>query len=106
MNIDGAVMIDALIVAIYFVVIVRIGLRAGRNTGKLEDFTVGGRSIPWWAALASIIAAETSAATFLGTPAEGFKNRSYIYGQLVIGTILARIVIAFTFIKPYYDYRV
>ena len=56
--------------------------------------------------LASIIAAETSAATFLGAPAEGFKTRGYIYAQLVIGTILARVVIAFTFIKPYYDYRV
>ena len=56
--------------------------------------------------LASIIAAETSAATFLGTPAEGFKTRGYFYGQLAIGTVLARVIIAFTFIKPYYDYRV
>jgi len=62
--------------------------------------------IPWWAVLASIIAAETSAATFLGTPAEGFKTRGYFYGQLAIGTVLARVIIAFTFIKPYYDYRV
>ena len=84
----------------------RIGLWAGRRNRNLQDFALGGRSIPWWAVLASIIAAETSAATFLGTPAEGFKTRGYFYGQLVIGTILARIVIAFTFIKPYYDYRV
>jgi Na+/proline symporter len=42
----------------------------------------------------------------LGTPAEGFKTRGYFYGQLVIGTILARIVVASTFIKPFYDYRV
>ena len=56
--------------------------------------------------LASIIAAETSAATFLGTPAEGFKTRSFIYAQLTIGTILARILIAFTFIRPYYRYGV
>ena len=56
--------------------------------------------------LASIIAAETSAVTFLGTPAEGFKTRSFIYGQLAIGTVLARIIIAFTFIRPYYRYGV
>jgi len=43
---------------------------------------------------------ETSAATFLGTPAEGFKTRSYFYAQLVIGTTLARIIIAYIFIKP------
>src|SRR5207249_12278386 len=63
---------------------------------NLRDFSLGGRSIPWWAVLASIVAAETSAATFLGTPAEGFKTRGYFYGQLVIGTILARVFIAFT----------
>jgi len=99
-------LIDAIVLLAYFFGIVAIGLWAGRRNKNLRDFALGGRSIPWWAVLASIIAAETSAATFLGTPAEGFKTRAYFYGQLVIGTILARIVIAFTFIKPYYDYRV
>lgn len=98
--------LDAIVLAIYFFGIVGLGLWAGRKNKDLKDFSLGDRSIPWWAVLASIIAAETSAATFLGTPAEGYKTRGYFYGQLVIGTILARVVIAFTFIKPYYAYRV
>src|SRR4028118_709412 len=98
--------IDSIVVAVYFFAIVGIGLYAGRKNANLAEFALGGRSIPWWAVLASIIAAETSAATFLGAPAEGFKHRGFIYGQLVIGTILARVVIAFTFIEPYYRYRV
>ena len=98
--------IDGLVLLLYFFGIVGIGLRAGRKNKTLTDFALGGRSIPWWAVLASIIAAETSAATFLGTPAEGFKTRSFIYAQLTIGTILARIIIAFTFIRPYYRYGV
>src|SRR6266446_9612072 len=98
--------IDATVLVVYFSGIVGIGLWAGRRNRNLTEFALGGRSIPWWAVLGSIIAAETSAATFLGTPAEGFKTRGYFYGQLVIGTILARIVVAFTFIKPFYDYRV
>jgi len=98
--------IDAIVLFIYFFGIVALGLWAGRRNKNLSDFALGSRNIPWWAVLASIIAAETSAATFLGTPAEGFKTRSFVYGQLVIGTILARIVIAYTFIRPYYDYRV
>ncbi len=102
----SAVTIDAIVLFAYFAGIVGIGLYAGRKNSDLSDFALGGRNIPWWAVLASIIAAETSAATFLGTPAEGFKTRGYIYGQLVIGTILARVVIAFTFIEPYYRYRV
>jgi len=99
-------LIDAIVLLAYFFGIVALGLWAGRRNRNLQEFSLGGRSIPWWAVLASIIAAETSAATFLGTPAEGFKTRGYFYGQLVIGTILARVIIAFTFIKPYYDYRV
>ncbi len=98
--------VDGIVLLLYFFGIVGIGLRAGRKNKTLTDFALGGRSIPWWAVLASIIAAETSAATFLGTPAEGFKTRSFIYAQLTIGTILARVIIAFTFIRPYYRYGV
>src|SRR5256714_8684647 len=103
---DGRLAIDTGVLLLYFFGIVALGLWAGRRNKNLRDFSLGGRSIPWWAVLASIVAAETSAATFLGTPAEGFKTRGYFYGQLVIGTILARVFIAFTFFKPYYDYRV
>src|ERR1700757_837244 len=102
----GALLIDLILLLAYFFGIVGIGLWAGRRNRNLTEFALGGRSIPWWAVLASIIAAETSAATFLGTPAEGFKTRSFVYAQLTIGTILARILIAFTFIRPYYQYGV
>src|SRR6202022_4303945 len=102
----NALLIDGLVLLIYFFGIVGIGLWAGRRNRNLTEFALGGRSIPWWAVLASIIAAETSAATFLGTPAEGFKTRTFIHAQLTIGTILARVVIAFTFIRPYYRYGV
>src|SRR3982751_2070347 len=103
---DARLATDTIVLLAYFIGIVALGLWAGRRNRNLEDFSLGSRSIPWWAVLASIIAAETSAATFLGTPAEGFKTRGYFYGQLVIGTILARIIVAYTFIKPYYAYRV
>ena len=103
---NSSLLIDGIVLVVYFVGIVGLGLYAGRGSDNLKEFALGGRSIPWWAVLASIIAAETSAATFLGTPAESFNSRGYLYAQLVIGTILARVVIAYTFIKPYYRYRV
>ena len=78
----------------------------GRKEDNLEDFALGGRRIPWWAVLASIIAAETSAGTFFGTPGEGLALRNYTYLQLAFGTILARILVSYIFIKPYYDYKV
>src|SRR5436309_8918138 len=98
--------IDSLVLFAYFTIIIFIGLRMGRKEDNLEDFALGGRRIPWWAVLASIVAAETSAATFFGTPGEGFALRNYTYVQLAIGTIIARILVSYIFIKPYYDYKV
>src|SRR5882757_116436 len=98
---DVRLAIDTVVLLAYFFGIVALGLWAGRRNKNLQDFSLGGRSIPWWAVLASIIAAETSAALFLRSPAEVFKTLGYFYGQSVIGTILALIVISATFIKPY-----
>jgi SSS family transporter len=98
--------IDAAVILLYFAVILAIGLRAGRGNTTLREFSLGGRAIPWWAVLASIVAAETSAATFLGTPAEGYKTGALFYAQLAIGTVIARVVIAFTFVAPYYRHGV
>jgi SSS family solute:Na+ symporter len=98
--------IDGFVVVVYFLIITTIGLRAGRGERSMEAFTMGGRDIPWWAVLASILAAEISAATFLGAPGEGYATRNFTYAQLAIGTILARLIIAGVFIKPFYEFRV
>src|SRR5687767_8450880 len=98
--------IDGLIVLVYFIGIIWIGLYMGRREDTLHDFALGGRRVPWWAVMASIIAAETSAATFLGAPGEGFDARSLAYVQLIIGLILGRVLVGYFFLKPYYDYRV
>src|SRR3954449_6864473 len=103
---DSRLVIDIGVLFLYFVIIIFIGLRMGRKEDNLEDFALGGRRIPWWAVLASLIAAETSAGTFFGTPGEGFSHRDYTYLQLAFGTIIGRILVSFIFIKPYYEYKV
>jgi SSS family solute:Na+ symporter len=103
---SGRLAIDGCVLLIYFFAIIFIGLRMGRKERDLEDFALGRRQIPWWAVLASIIAAETSAGTFFGTPGEGYALRNYTYIQLAFGTIIARILVSFIFIKPYYDHKV
>lgn len=60
----------------------------------------------WWAVLASILAAEISAATFLGAPESGFKNQNWGYAQFAIGTIIARIIVSFLFIPLFYKHGV
>jgi len=106
MHLDLSFWIDLAVIALYFVSVVWVGLKFGQRDQSLEGFALGGHSMPWWAVLASIIAAETSAATFLGTPGEGFELLDYTYLQIALGTILGRIIVAFLFIKPFFDYKV
>ena len=97
---------DLFVIVIYFLAIFCIGIYAGRKQNSLTDYALGNRSLPWWAILASILAAEISAATFLGAPGEGYHTRNFTYAQLCIGTILGRIIVGRLFLKPYYDYKV
>src|SRR6266576_804773 len=103
---DARLAIDSTVLLLYFALIIAVGLYMGRKEENLEDFALGGRRMPWWAVLASLIAAETTAATYFGAPGEGFTFRNYTYLQLALGTILARILVSYIFIKPYYDYKV
>src|SRR6266545_5944382 len=103
---EGRLLVDGLIIIVYFVAITAIGLYMGRGEMSLNDFALGARRMPWWAVMASIIAAETSAATFLGVPTEGYNSKSLAYMQLAYGLILGRIVVGFVFLKPFYAYRV
>jgi Na+/proline symporter len=98
--------LDLVIIGAYFAVIIGIGLYASRGQKTMETYALGDRSMPWWAVLASILAAEISAGTFLGTPGEGYAKRNFLYAQLVIGTIIARLLVAAIFIKPFYRHNV
>lgn len=99
-------LIDGSIIVLYFASIVYIGVRIGHKEKTLEGYALGGRRVPWWAVMASIIAAEVSAATFLGAPAEGFATRGITYVQLTLGLILGRVFVGYLFLRPYYTYRV
>jgi solute:Na+ symporter, SSS family len=99
-------LLDGGVLLAYFIAVVGIGLYKGRGDKTMEGFAVGNRNIPWWAVLASILAAETSAASFLGAPEESYASRNFTYAQLALGTMLGRVIVALVFIKPYYDFRV
>src|ERR1700744_3981335 len=98
---------DVLAIVAYFTLVIGVGLASARHRGDtMREFSVGSRQLPWWAVLASIVAAELSAATFPGAPAEGYHERNFLYAQLAIGTVIARIVVAYLFIRPFYDNNV
>jgi SSS family transporter len=103
---SSSFLLDALVLLGYFGAIITVGLSQRSRSGSVEGFALGDRQIAWWAVLASILAAEISAATFLGAPGEGYAKRNWTYAQLAIGTILARIFVSFVFIPIYYRHGV
>src|SRR5210317_660367 len=68
--------IDYLIFIAYAVLILSVGLWVSRSKkGKektAEDYFLAGRSLPWWAIGASLIAANISAEQFIGMSGSGF----------------------------------
>ncbi|HJP33969.1 MAG: sodium:solute symporter [Candidatus Latescibacteria bacterium] len=96
---------DWLAILLYLAATIGIGLWLSRRQEDLDDYFLGGRNIPWWAALLSMVATEVSAATFLGAPEQGYV-RDMTYLQFSVGTIAARFVLASVFIAAFYRLRV
>jgi Na+/proline symporter len=102
----SALAFDLIVIGIYFAIIVAIGVHFSSRNRDVSEFALGGRSIPWWAVLASILASEISAGTFFGSPGEGFRSRNYTYAQLMVGYLLARLIVSAVFIPAYYRHNV
>jgi SSS family transporter len=93
--------IDLAVVAIYLVGITWFGARFRSGQKSLRDYFLGGRTAPWWAIGLSIVSAETSTLTVIGTPALAFQgNLGFL--QIVLGYLLARVVIAALFLPQYF----
>ena len=65
---------DLLILVSYLLLVILFGLWIGRGKKDLDAYLLGGRDVPWWALLGSIIATETSTATFLSVPGIAYAH--------------------------------
>ncbi len=93
--------IDLGVIALYLAGITWFGTRFRESQKTLKDYFLGGRTAPWWAIALSIVSAETSTLTVIGTPALSFQgNLGFL--QVVFGYLLARIVIASLFLPAYF----
>ena len=69
--------LDYVIVALYAVMIIGLGIFFSRSKGKeksAEDYFLAGKSLPWWAIGASLIAANISAEQYIGMSGSGFAG--------------------------------
>jgi len=92
---------DLAVIVVYLASITWFGARFGRSQRTLRDYFLGGKIVPWWAISLSVVSAETSTLTVIGTPALSFQG-NFGFLQLVLGYLLARIVIATLFLPAYF----
>src|SRR5580658_7934398 len=93
--------IDLAVIAAYLAGITWFGARFRRKQRTLQDYFLGGKTVPWWAIALSIVSAETSTLTVIGTPVLAFQG-NYGFLQLVLGYLAARIVISALFLPAYF----
>lgn len=93
--------LDLGVICAYLVGITWFGAHFRHSQKSLKDYFLGGRSTPWWAIAFSIVSAETSTLTVIGTPALAFYG-NFGFLQVVMGYLLARIVISLLFLPHYF----
>ncbi|MGC4054924.1 MAG: hypothetical protein QM757_39280 [Paludibaculum sp.] len=94
--------VDLAVIVLYLIGITWFGARFKESQKSLRDYFLGGRNTPWWAIGFSIVSAETSTLTVIGTrrPPPSIGNFGFL--QVVFGYLLARIVISTLFLPHYF----
>lgn len=95
------------ILLVYLAILIAVGVWCARRQTSIQDFFVAGRDMPWWAALAAIVATETSAVTFIGAPAMSFvEGGDFSFLQIVLGYIVSRFVLSFYFLPRFFEHEI
>ena len=95
--------VDAVVLAASLAVVIAVGLLGGGRARSLDAYLLGDRNLPWWVVMGSIVATETSTATVLSVPGEGFGTVGMRFLQLPLGFMVGRLVIVRWLLPLYFD---
>ena len=95
--------LDYCVIGLYLVGVVWLGAWVGRGQQDLTGYLLGNRSLPWWALLGSIVATETSTATFLSIPGLAYQAGGDLrFLQLALGFALGRCLVVMFLLPAYF----
>ena len=89
-------------IGLYLAGINLLGAWLGRGQRDAGDYFLGRHAMPWWAVMASIVATETSALTFLSVPGDAYRT-GFAFLQLTFGYLIGRIVVSFVLLPAYFS---
>jgi SSS family transporter len=93
--------LDLAVLVAYLAAIVAVGVWLGRRARDVGEYAVGGRDLPWWLILGSIISTETSSVTFLSIPGFAFE-RDFTWLQIALGFAIGRVAVAWLLLPEYF----
>ena len=94
--------VDYLLVALYFVVVLGIGLAARRRVSTSIDFFMSGRSLPAWITGLAFISANLGAVEIMGMSANGAQYGMATFHYYWIGAVPAMIFLGVVMMPFYY----
>src|SRR5664279_4582901 len=89
-------------IAVYLAAINVLGAWLGKGQKDAKDYFLGGHAMPWWAVMASIVATETSALTFLSVPGDAYRT-GFTFLQLAFGYLVGRILVSILLLPGYFQ---
>jgi SSS family solute:Na+ symporter len=87
--------LDYVVLAAYFIPLLFIGRYFARRSASTDDFFLGGRNVPWWAAGLSIFGTQISAITFLAIPAKAYSENWVFFVSNLCIVLVAPFVVYF-----------
>lgn len=94
-----------LVVLGYLAGITAFGVVVGRRDRTVSGFFLAGRTAPFWAVAACIVATETSVLTFTSIPGFAYEG-DFRFLQIAIGFVLGRVGVALLLLPAYFRGRV
>lgn len=91
---------DWIVLAVTLLTIVIYGIWKSGRQRDIDQFLVGGRSMPWYTVGLSVMATQASAITFLSAPGQAYSD-GMRFVQFYFGLPLATIVLCTTFVPMF-----
>ena len=99
-RVAGLGLLNISVLVLYLLTLMGMGVYFATRTRSTDDYFVGGRRIPWWAAGLSIIGTTLSSISFMAVPAKVYAT-DWLYYMIIVAELLVPVIVAF-FYMPFY----
>ena len=93
--------IDQSIIILFLSSFIIFGVLQAKNNKSSDDYFLSDKKLPWYVAMFSIVATETSVLTFISVPGLAYRG-DWFFIQLAIGYIVGRILVSIILLPVYF----